>query len=96
MNERFYPKVENLGKECRFWQMLEGDAQQRIGEIATGCVFPKFELQGRQSCEGIVDDVCLYIKDGRTPKSLIEEQIAEIQFKIPDGNNRDLPPGDVS
>jgi hypothetical protein len=96
MNDRYYPSEKNLGKDCEFWQSLEGNAQQRLVNVAMGCIFPKYEMEGRVSCEGIIDDVCLYLKDGRMPKSLTEEQLNEIRFKIPDGNNRDLPPGDAS
>lgn len=53
-------------------------------------------MEGRTSCEGIIDDVCLYLKDRRMPKSLTEEQLDELRFRIPDGMNRDLPPGDVN
>ena len=96
VQERSYPSGETLGKECQFWQSFEDDARKRLSEIATGCIFPKYEMEGRTSCEGIIDDVCLYLKEGRSPKSLTQEQIDEIRFKIPDGNNRDLPPGDVT
>lgn len=94
-HERFYPKEENLGKDCEFWQGLEAHAAQRLENIATGCIFPKFEMAGRVSCEGVIDDVCLYLKNGRKPKSLTPEQLAEIKYRIPDGDNRDLPPGNA-
>lgn len=95
VHERFYPTDENLGKDCQFWQGFEDSAQKRLADIATGCIFPKYEMEGRTSCEGIVDDVCLYLKDRRMPNSLTEEQLDELRFRIPDGINRDLPPGDV-
>jgi hypothetical protein len=48
-HERFYPTEKNLGKECMFW-----DVNGRF----VGCNFPKTEMEGRTSCEGIIDDVC--------------------------------------
>jgi len=96
VHERFYPSEENLGNECEFWQGFENSAQNRLAHIGMGCIFPKYEMEGRTSCEGIIDDVCLYLKDRRMPKSLTEEQLDELRFRIPDGMNRDLPPGDVN
>lgn len=96
MSEKFYPKEENLGKDCRFWQGLDTDGKHPLARIAIGCTFPRYEMEGRLSCEGIVDDVCLYLKDGRIPSSLSQEQIDEIRFRIPDGDNRDIPPGDIT
>jgi hypothetical protein len=88
MNERFYPKSDNLGKNCLFWQ---------LGEITTACCFPKAELAGRRSCEGLIDDVCLFIKDGIEPSSLSEEQVVEIKTRVPTlNNNLLLPPGEIS
>jgi hypothetical protein len=83
MSERFYPTEESLGKNCFFWQQL--------GELGLGCTFPKAELQGRTSCEGIVDDVCLWVKDGRPPKSITREQWQRIKASPP--NPKNLPPG---
>ena len=94
--ERFYPVEKNMGKECGFWQSLEGNAEQRLAFVALGCIFPKAEMEGRVSCEGIIDDVCLYLKEGRMPKSMSEEQLNKIRYRIPNGSNRDLPPGDTS
>lgn len=96
MHERFYPSEENLGKDCRFWQGLESGDKQKLAHIAIGCTFPKQEMEGRLSCEGIIDDVCLYLKNGRRAASLTKEQVDEIRRRIPDGNNRDLPPGDIN
>jgi len=96
MHERFYPKEENLGKDCRFWQGIAIDGKRHLAQAAIGCTYPKFEMEGRMSCEGIIDDVCLYLKDGRRPSSLSQDQIDEIRFRIPDGDNRNLPPGDVT
>lgn len=88
--EKFYPSEENLGNSCRFWVI------QRIPGVVFGCNFPKFEMRGRTSCEGIIDDVCLFLKDGRRPKSLTEEQMRELKLRMPDLNDRTyIPPGDT-
>lgn len=85
--EKFYPDEANLGKNCRFWN---------IGSTAMACAFPKAEMEGRRSCEGVIDDVCLYLKNGRRPKSLTEEQIREIKTRAPDSADKSyLPPGDI-
>lgn len=83
----FYPKEDNLGKNCEFWN-LNGPIK--------GCNFPKAEMEGRTSCEGVVDDVCLFLLKGRRPASLTEEQKREIKTRIPGfTSNRNLPPGDI-
>jgi len=81
--EKFYPNEENLGKNCTFWN-LRG---RRVG-----CNFPKVQMEGRLSCEGMIDDVCLLLKNGRTPRSLTEEQIRELKTRKP---GFDIPPGDT-
>ena len=58
MTEKFYPSEQNLGKNCKFWNLS--------GRFA-GCNFPRVQMEGRTSCEGMVDEVCLYLKDGRMP-----------------------------
>jgi hypothetical protein len=84
-SDHFYPNEVNLGCNCTFWD---------LGSMA--CVFPKAELQGRHSCEGIIDDVCLYRKNGRTPASLSSEQILEIKTRGQDLYDKSyLPPGDT-
>lgn len=93
--KKFYPSVENLGKNCEFWQGVDIEGKRTMGRLAIGCQFPKAEMEGRLSCEGIIDDVCLYLKNGRRPRSLTEEQIFEIKTRIPGTNNRDLPPGNT-
>lgn len=95
MTEKVYPSEDNLGGNCEFWQGVNSKSSISIGMHAVGCFFPKAEMEGRLSCEGIVDDVCLFLKDGRRPKSLTADQISEIRHRIPRGDNRDLPPGDV-
>lgn len=89
--EKYSPREENLGRNCGFWQGVS-----EAGRIAVGCCYPKAEMTGRLSCEGIVDDVCLYLKEGRRPQSLTEDQIREIRTRIPGfEENRRLPPGDI-
>lgn len=95
-HERFYPSEETLGKDCRFWDGIENPPIHKLATRAIGCTFAKEELRGRLSCEGIVDDVCLYLMIGRRPPSLTQEQIDEIRFRVKDGNNRYLPPGDIT
>ncbi|MBC7943141.1 hypothetical protein H7X68_01430 [Candidatus Saccharibacteria bacterium] len=84
--ESFNPEEKNLGKNCRYWD---------IGSVALTCAFPKVQLEGRRSCEGIIDDVCLFVKDGRPAKSLTLVQIIDIKFRMPDSDKSYLPPGDV-
>ena len=80
--EYFWPTGENLGKNCRFWSQ------------ELGCIFPKKEMEGRRSCEGIIDDVCLFLKNGRRPKSLTSEQILELKTRVPN-SPLSIPPGDT-
>ncbi len=80
----FYPSEESLGQDCRFW------------DAVLGCRFPKMEMQGRRSCEGVIDDVCLFLKDGRHPKSLTEKQRMELKTRLPDFDDKSyIPPGDI-
>ena len=81
--EKFRPNEENLGKECVFWSRN------------IGCMYPKMQMEGRRSCEGIVDDVCLYLKDGRLPKSLTEQQIFSLKTRPPTADKSYIPPGDT-
>lgn len=82
-----YPSEENLGENCMFWAM---------GDALAGCGFPKAELIGRLSCEGIIDDICLFIKDGRPPASMSREQQLEIKTRAPDLYDKSyLPPGNI-
>lgn len=82
----FYPKEENLGRNCEFWGV----------HSTPKCDFPKIQLQGRTSCEGIIDDVCLFIKNGREPLSLTEEQQTELKTRMPSlGPKWYLPPGET-
>ncbi len=75
----YEPTEANLGKECEFW----GDS-----EHSGRCQFSLPELCGRISCNGIVDEVCLYIKDGRVPRiqDLTRSQKAEMAIRHPSLN----------
>lgn len=94
MGERFYPTEDNLGQDCEFWHGI-GTGKHRLGGLALGCGYPKKEMTGRLSCEGIVDDVCLYLRIGRHPESLSAEQLEAIRHREPDDENRTIPPGDI-
>jgi hypothetical protein len=84
--ETYPPSEENLGRECKFWA---------LGGLAV-CYYPKAEMHGRTSCEGIIDDVCLFLKDGRKPASLSEEQITELATRAPSLDTKAyIPPGDT-
>lgn len=82
--EKVSPKEQNLGKNCIYWD---------LGGVATNCCFPKFELEGRTTCRGIIDDVCLYVKDGRTPGEFSQMLLNGIKTSIP--NSALLPPGEI-
>lgn len=83
-SEKFRPTEANLGNTCVFWNNFRG------------CTFPKAEMIGRVTCEGIIDDVCLYRKDGRIPPSLTEQQIFWLKTQLPSyEKNKFLPPGDI-
>lgn len=82
MTERFYPTEENLGKNCMFWD-LNGRFR--------GCNFPKIEMAGRTSCEGIVDDVCLQLQKTRP---LTNPQLKDLKPEPPKlGQKPHIPPG---
>lgn len=82
-HEDFYPTEENLGKNCLFWSR------------ELGCTFTKREMEGRRSCEGIIDDVCLFLKERRPTKSFTPEQLLELKTRVPDISPLDIPPGDI-
>lgn len=54
--DTFFPNEDNLGQDCMFWNSQVPDV---------GCMCPRIEVQGRISCEGIIDEVCLFLKDNR-------------------------------
>ncbi|MCA9332688.1 hypothetical protein KDA00_02340 [Candidatus Saccharibacteria bacterium] len=82
-----YPTEETLGENCMFWY-LEGPQ--------IGCCIPKAELMGRLSCEGMIDDVCLFVKDGRKAPSLSHEQMVDIKIGAYSYTGNNLPPGEVA
>ena len=94
VTEKEYPSIPNLGKNCMFWKRditYVQDEQQK-----TGCIYPKAELIGRTSCEGIIDDVCLFILCGRKPKSLTQEQIDKLILSRPSLTHEfEIPPGGI-
>ena len=81
--EVFKPNVENLGKNCSYWSIDE-----------RCCQYPKKEIFGRESCDGIVESYCLYYLTGRIPKSLSPEQVLELKTRVP-VSPLDIPPGDT-
>lgn len=86
-SEKYYPEEKNLGKPCQVWS-LNGRFK--------GCNYPKAGLEGRLSCEGIIDDVCLFKINGRVPKGLTLEQMYQIKTQYPDIDQAaNLPPGDI-
>lgn len=87
MSEQLYPKPENLGRDCMYWQ---------LGGLTTACCYPKAELEGRRSCEGLIDDVCLLLKDGIQAESLTDEQMIELRHTPPSHErNINIPPGQI-
>ena len=68
--ERYHPSEENLGHPCSFWA---------IGGMVMACSFPRKELYDRRACKGTVDEVCLFLKDGRQPENLTPENKTEIR-----------------
>ncbi len=94
VNPKEYPSVNSLGKDCTFWKRDITYTQSE--QQTTGCTYPKAELIGRTSCEGVIDDVCLYLLNGRKPKSLTQEQIAKLKLNPASLTNDFLiPPGDI-
>jgi len=81
--ERFYPEKENLGRECKFW------------DNTSGCKFPKFEMEGRKSCEGIIDTVCLYLKARVQLGELTEAQLQLLKFSPPQEAKHYIPAGET-
>ncbi len=83
MESGFYPKVDNIGENCLYW------------DSTTGCEMPKIELIGRRSCEGIIDDVCLFkLGIGEKPKNMTDKQ-ANIIKNHPAYSGINLPPGNA-
>lgn len=94
MTEKVYPKLTNIGKDCMFWKFKMTELNE--DEQATGCTYPKVEVIGRTSCEGVIDDVCLYLISGRRPDSLTSDQITKLKITPPSlVNNFSIPPGEI-
>lgn len=72
--KKFAPEEKNLGKPCMFWD---------IHGRHVGCNYLKLEMEGRTSCEGIVDQMCLCLKDGRRPVGVSEEVLMRLRTRIP-------------
>jgi hypothetical protein len=81
------PSEENLGENCGWWNVSNH----------FGCGFPKAEIEGRSSCEGMVDTVCLHILMRKgPPNNLTPEQILKLKTRIPGfKSNFNIPPGDI-
>lgn len=48
-------------------------------------------MEGRTSCEGVIDEVCLYLKDGRRPKAT-EIDIDALKLRPPKpGQKPEIP-----
>ena len=74
-----------MGKPCTFWDLK--------GRFA-GCNYPNAKIEGRVSCEGIIDDPCLWATCGIRPKGLTDEQLKELKLIPPSlERNRMLSPG---
>lgn len=83
--EKHYPIESNIGENCMYWI---------VDVIASRCGYPKYELDGRTTCGGVIDDVCLNIKDGRTPSDFSQLLLMGIRTSFHDGTL--LPPGNIS
>jgi hypothetical protein len=72
-----YPEEENLGKGCAFWKVVPG---------VKGCCYPRPEMsqKPRTSCDGEIDEACLFLKDRRPPTTLTLEQAEELKIRVPD------------
>jgi len=72
--EKLYPCAENLGKDCKFW---------RSNPDKMECSFPNAKMNGRQDCEGLIDDICLFLKDGRRSPNITEGEILRLKLNPP-------------
>ena len=87
LKETFFPDEENLSKDCMYW------GSQITAQASTiGCVYPKFEIQGRTSCEGIVDEVCLFIKDRRNTDKISPQDKLRLKTQVPQERKHYIPP----
>ena len=90
MDKKECPSVHNLGKDCMFWKRDITYVQNE--QQKTGCTYPKAELIWRTSCEGIIDDVCLCLLDGRKPRSLTHDEINKLKLSPPSFSHEFLTP----
>jgi hypothetical protein len=51
------------------------------------------ELEGRTTCGGIIDDVCLKVLIGRAPGKTSQMLLEGIKTQLPDSSL--LPPGEI-
>ena len=85
-SEKVYPLEENLGSSCRFWNLR--------GRFV-GCNFPRANIKGRTSCEGMVDTMCVYLRIGKRIGNISEEVLRQLKLNPPTpGQKYDIPPGD--
>jgi hypothetical protein len=77
-----YPLPENMGENCMYWT------------LENGCAYPKYEVQGRRSCEGIIDDVCLFMRGKISELIHISPIEAQAMKTNPFPDATTLPPGD--
>ncbi len=84
--KKYYPSEKNLGQPCMFWNFKEGRY--------VGCNYPKLEMEGRTSCEGIIDPVCIYLLDRKILPGL-PAQLLEDKSKLPKiGQKPEIPSSD--
>jgi hypothetical protein len=84
MAEQKYPSDKNIGFDCLYWSNN------------AGCVYPKTELEGRRSCEGIIDNNCVYIIKGISIIA-VSKEVSVIKRNGPlHYSSADIPPGNIN
>lgn len=81
----FYPKGPNIGRNCSFWANQEDSPAQ--------CCDTQHKLLGRTTCRSVIDDVCLFIIEGREPSPITKLLLDGINVGLPDATV--LPPGQL-
>jgi hypothetical protein len=71
----YYPRSENLGKKCIFWNLLAETNE---------CYNIRPNLLFRESCGGKIDPLCLAVMEGRLPTNLTPELAEELKVRAPD------------
>ncbi len=89
------PFEEHLGKDCMHWRGVGESKELGIGNAVRGCINEVHGLDGRKSCGGTIDDVCLYIVRGREPIGIAAAAIEAIKKRRPHDWSRRLPPGNT-